>query len=61
MANCPHTSFNKGKRIIIILKNGDKFIDKYLGHKSGYIILKEKGRLKVNKIRSTGIYKPKNA
>jgi len=57
MANCPHTSFRQGKRIIILFKDGTRLIDKYLGNKSGYLIMKENGRIKLSEVRQTGIYK----
>jgi hypothetical protein len=57
MANCPHTSFKQGKKIIIIFKDGTKRIATYLGNKAGVILTKELGRVKVNKIRSTGVFK----
>jgi len=50
-------SFPKGIKILVIMKTGSKFVDKYLGHKSGVLLLEKRGRVKMKKIRSTCIYK----
>lgn len=34
----PHTSTYKGKRVFCVLKNGDKFIDKFKDKKGNYVI-----------------------
>lgn len=52
-----HYDFPKGVRLLVILKNGNKVIDKYVETKHDILIL-EKNRIKYENIRSTTIYKP---
>ena len=59
MANCPHSSFKQGKRIIIIFNDGTQAVDKFLGKKRGCIITQRLGRISLRKIRSTGVYRNK--
>jgi len=58
---CPHTSFHKGQKIFIIMKSGARFVVQYLCSKSGVICTEEAGRIAVKDIRTTGIYRKKNA
>jgi hypothetical protein len=50
-----HHSFPKGKRLYIIMRNGDIIIDKYVKYDKGILYL-ENHELKYKHIRSTGIY-----
>ncbi len=52
-----HTSTKKGKRILIILKNGDKIIGKFKDKKSGYIITEEHGKIATSIVKSMTICK----
>ncbi len=52
-----HTSTNKGKRILIILKDGRKIVDKFKDKKSGYIITEEHGKISTSLVKSMTIYK----
>lgn len=52
-----HTSTNKGKRILIILKDGRKIIDKFKDKKSGYVITEEYGKIPTNQIKAMTICK----
>jgi len=52
-----HTSTKKGKRILIILKNGDKIIGKFKDKKSGYIITEEHGKISTSIIKAMTICK----
>ncbi len=54
---CPHTDFRKGQKIHIIFTNGMAIVDKYIGKKSGVIIMENSGRIPLKKIRSTTIYR----
>ena len=54
-----HTSTNKGKRILIILKNGDKLIGKFKDKKSGFIITEEHGKISTSIIKAMTICKQK--
>jgi len=55
----PHTSAKKGKRVFIILRDGTRIVDKFLDHKSGYVLLEKHGRLPIDTIRSFSINKLK--
>lgn len=52
-----HTSTYKGKRILIILKDGRKIIDKFKDKKSGMIITENHGKIKTDTIKAMTIYK----
>lgn len=53
-----HTSTYKGKRILIILKNGDKLIGKFKDKKSGFIITEEHGKISTSLVKAMTLYKP---
>ena len=53
-----HYGFPKGARLLVIMKDGSKLVDKYVETKHGTLIL-EKGPIKYEYIRSTTIYKGK--
>ena len=57
MSSCIHTDFRKGQRLVVTMNNGYIFVDKYVENKSGVIILKESGRLKLSSIRAITIYR----
>ncbi len=52
-----HTSTYKGKRILIILKDGTKLIGKFKDKKSGYIITEEHGRISTDTVKAMTICK----
>lgn len=52
-----HSTFRKGKRVFVILKNGEQIIDKYVGKTSKSIILEEAGHILIKDIRATTIYR----
>lgn len=52
-----HSSTNKGKRVRIKLKNGDVFVDKFLGTGSGWIEFEERGRVQKKEVKNFTIYK----
>lgn len=51
-----HHGFKKGKRVLLILKSGEKIIDKFVGSNSNYIVL-ENGKYNWKDIRATTINK----
>lgn len=53
-----HYAFPKGVRLLIIMKDGSKLIDKYVEIKHRTLVL-ENGTIKYENIRSTTIYKGK--
>lgn len=53
-----HYGFPKGAKLLVIMKDGSKLVDKYVETKHGTLIL-EKGPIKYEFIRSTTIYKGK--
>ncbi len=54
-----HTTAKLGKRIHVILKNGDYFVDKLLGMRSKYYEFENEGRILKDDIRSFSYNKPK--
>ena len=53
----PHTTFTKNLKLIVIMRDGQRFIDRYVGKKSGVVLLKKLGRVSLKLIRVIGIYK----
>ncbi len=53
-----HSAFKKKQKIIIMHKDGEKTVARFLDSKSGKIIT-DKGTFNKSEIRSTNIYKPK--
>lgn len=56
----PHTSTYKGKRVIIILKNGEQLIGKFMDKKAHFVIL-DKFKIPIAMIKSFSIYKNKTS
>jgi hypothetical protein len=56
-----HTSTYKGKRILIILRDGRKLIGKFKDKKSGMVITEEHGRIPTNQIKAMTICKAGSA
>ena len=52
-----HTTFAKGKRLIIKLKNGTVFIDHWIERRSKFIKFRKQGKIKVKDIRFISYYK----
>jgi hypothetical protein len=52
MASYPHTSFPKGKKILIIMKDGTQLTDRYIARHSKHVEFAKIGRIKVTDIRS---------
>ena len=52
----PHTAAKKGKRVKVILKSGEEFVDKFIDRKSRYVTF-EKRRVLKGDIKSFSIFK----
>ena len=53
-----HTSTYKGKRILIILKDGTKIVDKFKDKKTHFIVTEENGKIPIKKVKAMTICKP---
>lgn len=53
-----HYSFPKGVRVLVIMKDGSKLVDKYVETKHATLVL-ENRTIKYENVRSTTIYKGK--
>ncbi len=54
----PHTATTKGKRVIVQLRNGDVFVDKFKDKKSKFVFFEKRGKVPIETIKSFTIYKP---
>lgn len=54
-----HTTAHLGKRVFIILKTGERFVDKLVEMKSQYYEFEERGCIYRYEIRSFSILRPK--
>lgn len=52
-----HTSVRRGKRVKVFLRNGDSYIDRFIEHRSKYIVLKETGRVSTSILKKLAIFK----
>jgi len=52
-----HTAFPKGSKVFIILKNDEKFVDYFEDKKSGYVIFRILGKIKISDIRSISFFR----
>jgi len=52
----PHTAVKKGKRVKVILKSGEVFVDKFIDRKSRYVAFETRKVLKGD-IKSFAIFK----
>lgn len=52
----PHTTFYRGKRVRIVLRNGQVIIDRFV-ERTGHYVVFENNRLRGRDIRSATIYK----
>ena len=52
-----HNQVYRGKKVLIIMRNGDKFIDQYLDTHNKKLEFKNSGRIEKNLIRSMTIYR----
>ncbi|MGB8477761.1 MAG: hypothetical protein WCE63_02835 [Acidobacteriaceae bacterium] len=53
----PHTHFKRGTPLRIILRDGQQIYDRYEGHGSGHIILREHGKLQLGLVKAVTIWK----
>lgn len=47
MSKCPHKDFTKGKKLIVTMNDGRRYLDQFVENKSGVVILTNTGRVKL--------------
>lgn len=59
MSRSPHTHFTKGKRVLVILRDGQRYVDRWVGKSQDdrSVRLADHGTVLIRTIRSIGIYK----
>lgn len=60
MATQGHTAVHKGKRVLVFLWDGRKFLDKFEGKDSHYLFFKRTGKMRISWIKKISIYKPRS-
>jgi len=53
----PHTHFERGTQLRVILRKGEWLYDRYEDHGSGYMILRKYGKLHLRFVRAVTIWK----
>lgn len=53
-----HTSYHKGTTVHVIFEDGRHVVDKFEDHKSGCVVLRRLGRVRITDIRYIGVNKP---
>lgn len=56
----PHTSYRKRTKVLVTLRNGMKFIDRFVDKKAGWMFFEVAGRVGIADIKNTGVYKDRN-
>jgi hypothetical protein len=57
MSATTHTSVNRGKRVIVTLKNGERFIDRFRERVGKGIVLEKHGLIRGRDLRAMTIYR----
>lgn len=60
MSKCQHTDFRKGQKVMLIMRNGEKLVDRYVEKKSGAVIMRDSGRINLSTVRQIVIYRVSN-
>lgn len=55
-----HLTFPRGKRVIIHMKDGEIFVDRYIEKKGSRVFLEERGEVPTKLIRSCTYYRNAN-
>ena len=55
----PHTACYPGKRVLVVLWNGEKFIDRFKDRTNKDVFFEEHGKIWKGAIKSFTIYKPR--
>lgn len=45
MTTCAHTNFQQGQHVVVFLKSGVRFSDRFVENRSRHIVLKERGKV----------------
>ncbi len=53
----PHTHFERGTQLRVILRNGEYLYGRYEDHGSGHMILRRHGKLHLKFVKSVTIWK----
>jgi hypothetical protein len=53
----PHTSAPRGKRVRVVLRTGEEFVDKFLKNVNNTLTFQERGDIKASMIKSFSIYR----
>ncbi len=55
---CPHTTFIKGQKVLVIFKDGTQLTGRFDGKKSGKVFVDDR-KIKISDIRAMSIWRPK--
>lgn len=56
----PHTAVHRGKRVKVVLANGEQFIDKFWSRTGKYVFFQKRGKVIRGQIKSFTIWKGPN-
>lgn len=54
---CPHTAVRTGKRVLVILRDGAKIIDRFVETSKQGVHLKERGIINLRDVKSMSIWR----
>ena len=52
-----HSAVSRGKRVLIVLHDGTRIVDKFLDKGNGWILLTEHGKIKLEDVRCMTIWR----
>ena len=55
--HCPHTATFRGKRVLVILRDGTRIIDRFLDRTDRKVLLKDYGWIPKSKLRALAPYR----
>jgi hypothetical protein len=59
MRKTPHTHYSRGKRLFLIMRNGETFVDRFVERRGRVMVLEDAGRVEVAAIRAVSFYRPR--
>ena len=53
----PHTWYRRGQKVLVVMKNGDRYVERFVEKKNGVMIFEGGLKIKVKEVRMTTIYR----
>lgn len=57
---CPHTTFASGKKILVVMRDGSRFVDKFVERTGKGMLFEQRGLIQVKDVRVCTIYRSRD-